>query len=92
MKLSTKLTNYFVAIVFASLLFGFVVFFFAIERATIQSAIGKLENLNHKIEEKLKTQSIEQITRQHPHVKIRVLSDAEKNLFCQHQMKNNSCV
>lgn len=81
MKLSTKLTNYFVAIVFASLLFGFVVFFFAIERATIQSAIGKLENLNHKIEEKLKTQSIEQITRQHPHVKIRVLSDAEKNLL-----------
>jgi two-component system, OmpR family, sensor kinase len=81
MKLSTKLTNHFVAIVFVSMLFGFVIFFFAIRRATIQSAIGKLENLNHKIEQKLKTQSIEQITAQHPHVKIKILSDSEKNLL-----------
>lgn len=81
MKLSTKLTNHFVVIVFVSMLFGFVIFFFAIRRATIQSAIGKLENLNHKIEQKLKTQSIEQITAQHPHVKIKILSDSEKNLL-----------
>ena len=81
MKLSTKLTNHFIVIAFVSLLFGFVIFFFAIERATIQSAIGKLENLNHKIEQKLKSQSIEQITAQHPHVKIKILSDSEKNLL-----------
>ncbi len=80
MKLTTKLTNHFITIVFVSMLFGFVIFYFAIERATIQSAIGKLENLNHAIELKLKKQSIQQIEAQHPHVKIKILSDSDKNL------------
>lgn len=63
------------------MMFGFVVFFFAIERATIQSGIGKLENLNHKIEEKLKTESVDQLMTQHPHVKITRLSDKDKALL-----------
>ena len=73
MRLSEKLTKYFTLIVFFSMTFGFVIFFFAIERAATQSAIGKLENLNKIIENKLQDQSIQQITTSHPHVKIKVL-------------------
>jgi len=80
MRLSKKLTYYFTTIVFISLTFGFFIFYFAVERATIQSAIGKLENLNQKIEDKLKHQSIDNILLQHPHVKIRILSEKDKNL------------
>ncbi|QTV06281.1 sensor histidine kinase [Faecalibacter bovis] len=81
MRLSEKLTKYFTIIVFFSMAFGFVIFFFAIERATTQSAIGKLENLNKIVENKLQTQSIEQIVKSHPHVKISVLSDQDINLI-----------
>lgn len=80
MTLSGKLTQYFSLIVFTSLSFGFVVFYFAIERATTQSAIGKLENLNRVIEQKLKTHSIVEIERMHPHVKIEYLSEHEAEL------------
>ena len=81
MRLSEKLTKYFTIIVFFSMTFGFIIFFFAIERATTQSAIGKLENLNKVVENKLRTQSIEQIQNAHPHVKIQILSVAENNLI-----------
>lgn len=81
MRLSDKLTKYFTLIVFFSMTFGFVIFFFAIERATTQSAIGKLENLNKVVENKLQTQSIQEILKNHPHVKIRILSDQEINLI-----------
>lgn len=80
MRLSEKLTKYFTLIVFFSMTFGFIIFFFAIERAATQSAIGKLENLNKIVENKLQNQSIQQITTSHPHVKIKVLSDQEINL------------
>ena len=80
MRLSRKLTYYFTFLVFISLAFGFFVFYFAVERATIQSAIGKLENLNQKIESKLQQQSIDSIMLQHPHVKIKILSEKDNNL------------
>lgn len=80
MTLSGKLTQYFTLIVFVSLSFGFVVFYFAIERAASQSAIGKLEGLNRVIEQKLKTYPISEIERMHPHVKIRYLSAEDADL------------
>lgn len=80
MRLSEKITKYFTVIVFFSMTFGFIIFFFAIERATTQSAIGKLENLNKIVEKKLLTQSIEQITEEHPYVKISILDESQKNL------------
>lgn len=80
MSLSQKLTQYFTIIVFTSLAFGFFIFYFAIERATTQSAIGKLEHLNQIIEKKLAYKSIAQIQQNHPHVKIKILSDQDISL------------
>lgn len=80
MRLSQKLTQYFTLIVFISLTFGFIIFYFAVERATTQSAIGKLENLNRSIAKKLETQSISQIQTAHPYVKITELKDSQKDL------------
>lgn len=80
MRLNQKLIQYFTIIVFVSLAFGFVVFFFAVERATTQSAIGKLEYLNKVIEKKLETQSIAKIQSDHPHVLIIELPPSQNNL------------
>ena len=80
MRLNQKLTQYFTLIVFISLIFGFFIFYFAVERATTQSAIGKLENLNRIIEKKLETQSIDQIQAAHPYAKIRKLQEHQKDL------------
>ena len=80
MNLSRKLTQYFAIIVFLSLTFGFFIFYFAIQRAATQSAIGKLENLNSFIENKLQTTSIDQLHQNHPNVKIKLLSDRDFNL------------
>ena len=80
LSLSQKLTQYFTIIVFTSLAFGFFIFYFAIERATTQSAIGKLEHLNQVIEKKLMNQTIDEIQLAHPHVKISVLSEKDSNL------------
>lgn len=80
MTLSGKITQYFTLIVFTSLCFGFFIFYFAIERATMQSAIGKLENLNHVIEQKLACTSIEIIQQQHPHVKVIRLTEKDMDL------------
>lgn len=80
MRLSHQITQYFTLVVFVSLSIGFFIFFFAVERATTQSAIGKLEHLNQFVEIKLKSQTIEQIERSHPYVKIKKLSDQEIDL------------
>lgn len=89
MTLSGKLTQYFTLIVFFSLSFGFVVFYFAIERAASQSAIGKLEGLNRVIENKLKTYSVAEIERMHPHVKIENLSEKDLHLVDEVIRKGN---
>ena len=89
MTLSGKLTQYFTLIVFISLSFGFVVFYFAVERAASQSAVGKLEGLNRVIEQKLRTYSIAEIERMHPHVKIEYLSDKDANLVDEVIRKGN---
>lgn len=52
MRLSKKITQYFTLVVFCSMTFGFFIFYFAVERATTQSAIGKLEKLSNVVEKK----------------------------------------
>ncbi|MGU9938182.1 sensor histidine kinase [Empedobacter brevis] len=73
MRLSQKITQYLIVVVFCSMVFGFFIFYFAIERATNQSAVGKLENLNKIIEKKLQNKPISDLEDQHPHVKIKIL-------------------
>ena len=80
MRLNQKLIQYFTVIVFVSLAFGFIVFFFAVERSTKQSAIGKLEHLNKVVEGKLLHKTIDEIFLEHPHVTITELSDNDKHL------------
>lgn len=80
LSLSQKLTQYFAVIVFLSLAFGFIIFYFAIERATTQSAIGKLEHLNQVIAHKLSEQSIDEIQLTHPHVQITELTPEDIHL------------
>ena len=81
MRLSNKLTQYFTLIVFISLAFGFFVFYFAIERASIQSTIGKLEHLNKVIEKDLETVSILNLKSRFPHSSIKELGIKEKHLM-----------
>lgn len=80
MRLSKKITQYLIVVVFSSMAFGFFVFYFAIERATTQSAVGKLEGLNKIIEEKLATKSIAEIEDLHTHVQINVLDKTKNTL------------
>lgn len=80
MRLSHKLTQYFTLIVFVSLAFGFFVFYFAIERAGIQSIIGKLDHLNTVVEHKLEKESILQLSKQYPYTQIRVLANPNVDL------------
>lgn len=80
MRLSQKITQYLIVVVFCSMTFGFCVFYFEIERATNQSAVGKLENLNRIIENKLQHETISEIENQHPHVKIQVLDERYNSL------------
>ncbi|GGE99826.1 Signal transduction histidine kinase [Chishuiella changwenlii] len=80
MRLSKKITQYLIAVVFCSMAFGFFVFYFAIERATTQSAIGKLEHLNSVIEKKLSKESIPTIESAHKNVKIKILDKSKYDL------------
>lgn len=80
MRLSKKITQYLIAVVFCSMAFGFFVFYFAIERATTQSAVGKLESLNKIIEQKLTTESINEIESLHTHVQIKILDATKSHL------------
>ncbi len=80
MRLSTKITQYFIGIVFFALSIGFFIFYFAIERATMQSAIGKLNDINQIVVKKIQSgESVQHIENQHPHVSITTLNIPFKN-------------
>ena len=81
MRLSYKLTQYFTLIVFISLAFGFFVFYFAIERANLQSVVGKLEHLNKVVEYKLQKGSVDSISSKFPYTQIRILGNKDRNLI-----------
>ena len=80
MRLSYRLTKYFTVIVFISLTFGFFVFYFAIERANIQSIISKLENLNSVVENSIKKDSQNIYSIKYPYTQVKILGDEGKNL------------
>lgn len=81
MRLSKKITQYFTLVVFCSMAFGFFIFYFAVERATTQSAIGKLEKLSNVVEKKIaEGVPIELIEDEHPDITIKILGDSQKEL------------
>jgi len=55
MKLSHRYTRTYATITFFVLSVGFTIIYIAVKRGTTQSAIGKLEKLNHLIAEQIKT-------------------------------------
>lgn len=75
MKLSSRITYYFIVIVFLSLAIGFSIFYISIERVTNRSAIRKMEHLNEYIILQLKTQPIDSLEKKHPTVSISVLPE-----------------
>lgn len=75
MKLSSRITYYFIVIVFLSLAIGFSIFYISIERVTNRSAIRKMEHLNEYIIQQLKTQPIDSLEKKHPTVSISVLPE-----------------
>src|SRR5690606_8153588 len=75
MKLSSRITYYFIVIVFLSLAIGFSIFYISIERVTNRSAIRKMEHLNEYIIRQLKTQPIDSLEKKHPTVSISVLPE-----------------
>lgn len=73
MKLSSRITYYFIIIVFLSLAIGFSIFYISIGRVTNRSAIRKMEHLNEYVIKQLKTQTIDSLEKKHPTVSIKVL-------------------
>src|SRR5690606_38956753 len=80
MKLSSRITYYFIVIVFLSLAIGFSIFYISIERVTNRSAIRKMEHLSEYLVQQLKIQSIDSLEKKHATVTIKILSKKYDNL------------
>src|SRR5690606_34055333 len=72
MKLSSRITYYFIVIVFLSLAIGFSIFYISIDRLTNRPAIRKLEHLIEYIIRQLQTQPIDSLVKKQPTVRISV--------------------
>ncbi len=80
MKLSSKINLYFILIVCTALAIGFSIFYIAINRASNQSAIEKMLQLNEFVAQELKIYSTEAITNRYPSVTITELPSTMNHL------------
>ncbi|HFK5538446.1 HAMP domain-containing sensor histidine kinase [Elizabethkingia anophelis] len=80
MNLSFRFARAFTILVFFVLITGFAILYFAFERATMRSAIFKLEGLNAYVAHKLeKDPSYDYISSHHGQTRIKILSVNSKN-------------